>query len=307
MNHRRGWYLLGSGILLLALAAGCGMPDFESIWRDRAVTIDGRDGGAEWENARYYFEDQKVTIGLMNDEDLLYIRLSTRDRSIQRQLMALGFTLWFDETGNKGKKLGIHFPLGIQGRQTAMGSSRFSQGADSTQVNTILDAVQTEMELIGPEAGERDKYTVVEAQRFNVLCKVGLAEGNLVYELQFPLHRTGACPYGILSKPGKSLKIGFATTKMDLSRMRARSDGGSMGRSRGGMGGDMTGGRGGMGGMGGGMGGRGGRTQGMSRFMPEPLELWITVNLTEKPAGAVSAVPAVRPVVSAADSAGTRN
>lgn len=293
MKHWKCWFFSGSFILTLVLIAGCRMPDFDSVWRDRAIAIDGKDDPAEWENARYYFEKKKVTVGLMNDADKLYIRISTRDRSLQRQLMALGCTMWFDESGKKNKKLGIRFPLGIQGHAKALmqGSARF--GADSTQVDAILDAVQTDLALIGPYPNEINKLSVTEASKYDIACRIGLAEGNLVYEIQYPLHRTETCPYGIFTTPVKSLKIGFITPKVAARR------GGS---GQGSMSGEMMG-----GGMRGGMSGTGRRGMGqpnMPNLAPEPLELWITVKIAGKPAGALVDSADMEAVVSAADSAG---
>ncbi len=293
MKHWKDWLFPGSFILTLMLIAGCRMPDFDSVWRDREIAIDGKDARAEWENARYYFEKKKVTVGLMNDADKLYIRISTRDRSLQRQLMALGCTMWFDESGKKDKKLGIRFPLGIQGhtRALAQGSARFGHGADSTQVDAILDAVQTDLALIGPYPDEINKLSVTEASKYDIACRIGLAEGNLVYELQYPLRRTETCPYGIFTKQVKSLKIGFITPKVAARRGGSRQ--GSMSPEL--MGGGMRGGSGRRGGMG---------QPNMPNLAPEPLELWITVKIAGKPADALVDSADMEAVVSAADSAG---
>lgn len=57
--------LVSSFIMFLAclLPAGCGMWELSGTWRDRDVTIDGRDEEAEWENARYFFGEKKITVG----------------------------------------------------------------------------------------------------------------------------------------------------------------------------------------------------------------------------------------------------
>ena len=86
-------------MFLMVMFVGCGMREMDSKWCDRTISIDGIDSGAEWENARYFFEKEKVTVGLMNTENILYLRLSTYDQKLQRQLLALGFTIWFDEKG----------------------------------------------------------------------------------------------------------------------------------------------------------------------------------------------------------------
>ena len=47
--------------------SGCGMKELNSNWRDHEVTIDGIDNGPEWEGTRYFFGEEKVTVGLFNE------------------------------------------------------------------------------------------------------------------------------------------------------------------------------------------------------------------------------------------------
>ena len=135
-------------VLIFAfIFTGCGMHEFDSTWRDREITIDGKDDGAEWENARYFFGDKKITIGLLNDESNLYIRLSSRDSNMQKQLLALGFIAWFDAKGGKKKTLGIHFPIGMQSSDMQiMRSGRSTvRNKDSDQLQKMIEESQREI------------------------------------------------------------------------------------------------------------------------------------------------------------------
>lgn len=292
MKPRNRLYLLAGCILVpVILFAGCGIKEIQSKWCDRTIEIDGIDNGTEWENARNYFEKEKVTIGVMNDDKTLFLRLSTRDRQIQRQLLSMGFTIWFDENCDKEKTLGIHFPLGMQwaGKPVMPTNSRNSRASDSTMVNSMLTSVQTELELIEPGDSERNKIAIANALQFGINCRIGNTGGNLVYELQFPLHRTFDCPYGILTKSANAIRIGLEAGKMDLSQMKqgsgSRGDmgGGPGGGTGGGMGGGPGGGMGGGmgGGPGGGMGGGRGGGQGGpgGQQSTESFEMWIQATL----------------------------
>ena len=53
-----------------------------------------------------YFEKQDVTVGLLNDEEFLYVSLLTSG-SVGRQAMATGLTVWFDPDGGKDEWYGI--------------------------------------------------------------------------------------------------------------------------------------------------------------------------------------------------------
>ncbi len=284
-------FLLKSFIIFLSftLLVGCDMREVDSTWRDRVVTIDGIDEGSEWENARYFFEKEKVIIGLLNDENNLYVRLSSRDRNLQRQLMVLGFTLWFDAKGGRKKTFGIHFPIGMQGSgmQMMRSSGRTNRNEDSDQLRKMLEGSQREIEILGP--GKNESYTmlVVDALVLGINVKINNPKGNLVYELKIPLLRNESQPYGIGTEIAQEIGIGLETGKIDMEQMRSqmRERGGSMGGRGGigGRGGGLGGGssREGMGGRSGGMRGREGGRGGGQMF--ESLELWLKTELALEP------------------------
>lgn len=326
MNRFFRHYSVVSIMLLGLLVAGCGILEIGSKWRDHEIIIDGIDSGTEWEGARNYLDKNKITVALMNDENTLFVRISTRDKSLQRTLMAQGFTVWFDEKRNNKKRLGIHFPIGIsamrggamgaenrvpqQGEEPPKGDSATDQNARTERssrtnaaekTNKMLEEVQKELEIIGPNKNDREKITVADAEKIGIKCKIGVSENNMVYEMQFPLHRNETNPYGIMLKQTPAIRIGFETGEIAASQMKSAGGmGGGGGQGGmgggpggGGMGGGPGGGMGGMGGggsmgggmgggpgggMGGGMGGgpgggMGGQTSGQS------LELWIQARL----------------------------
>jgi len=102
--------------LLLALAGttvvlGCGKAELESRWRDREVAIDG--SSADWDGALVSINDGAMDVGLLNDDQNLYICLVAATRDDQIQMMAHGFTIWFDPDGGTEKTFGIRFPGGL--------------------------------------------------------------------------------------------------------------------------------------------------------------------------------------------------
>lgn len=272
-------FLFLSFIILFSaiLIVGCGMDEVESTWRDRAVTIDGIDNGIEWENSIYYFGEQKVAIGILNDESDLYIRLSSRDRNMQRQIIALGFTVWLDAKGGKKKTLGIHFPIGMQssGIQVMRGVGRIERNEDTDQLQKMLEESQKEIEVFGPGKKESCTLFVADAKELGINSKINFSKGNLVYELQIPLVRSESKPFGIGSEMSQTIGIGLETGKINVEQMRNQ-----MGGRGGGMGG--IGGRGG-GGSGGMRGGRGRTGRRGGRQMTESIELWLKTELASDP------------------------
>lgn len=278
-------FLLGG----LLVVTGCGKLAMDSNWRTRQITIDGGDG--DWQGAVTYVAKGSTVVGLLNDEQFLYLRLASADRATQVQVMRLGFTVWFDARGGGQQSFGIRFPQGMggRGRPFAEGEGEQEPGRQqwaAREPGEVPPAVALgQPEVIGPGKGERHRLTDPDSQGIDL--EVVQAEGRLVYELKIPLARDEAHPYGLGVRPGQQFSIGFETNTPDREAMRARRGGG--GRRPGGMGGGGMGpeglGPGGMEPPGMGMGGsRGGRGMGGGRpaaggDLPQPLKLWVKVRL----------------------------
>ena len=98
-------------LLLTFLLVGCGSSQLElnSNWRDREITVDGKN--TDWLGAMLFFEEDNVSVGLLNDENFFYICMIAEDQFMRTQMMRQGFTLWFDPDGGKEKTFGIKYPL----------------------------------------------------------------------------------------------------------------------------------------------------------------------------------------------------
>ena len=59
----------------LGLAAACKQVELASGWAADGVEVDGVND--EWIGAMTYFEKQDVTVGLLNDDEFLYVSLVT--------------------------------------------------------------------------------------------------------------------------------------------------------------------------------------------------------------------------------------
>jgi len=90
---------------LLAILVGCGGETLQSLWLDREITIDG--DPSEWRGALRWMEKSELDVGLLNDEDHLYVCVIVGRESDRRQIMARGMTLWFDPSGGDGTWAGV--------------------------------------------------------------------------------------------------------------------------------------------------------------------------------------------------------
>ena len=269
LNHLSFLFLSFNIVLSTTFLVGCGEREVNSKWRDREITVNGID--TEWKGARLFLDKEKVTIGLLNDESYLYVRLSSRDRKMQAQMIGLGLTVWFDPKGGRKKAFGIHFPLGRQTNGTQI--MRRDGKGDSDQFQRMLEESQSELELLGHSEDESCTMLVSDVEELGINVKIDMSKGNLVYELKVPLTQNELHPFAIATDTTKTVGIGFETGKIDMEQLRKM-----IGERSGRIGGMRSGGgrRGGIGRVPGGIRPGGGR-------IPEHLELWVKTKLASAP------------------------
>jgi hypothetical protein len=252
-----------SSILLLFtfLFVGCSNNRLElnSDWRDREITVDGKN--TDWLGAMLFFEEDNVSVGLLNDENFFYICLIAEDQFIRAQVMGQGFTLWFDPDGGKEKTFGIKYPLGMQASDLPSGMIRDEQSMERSSQTPRRQ--MNELEILGPGKDEVKKMLIEEAKGIEI--DIEFSSGMLVYELKVPLIQSEQHPYAIGAEAGSSVGLGLETAKMERPDMRSGMSGGRVG-------GGPTG------GMRGGVGGRG-MPGGRRPRMPQSLKIWAVVQL----------------------------
>lgn len=158
--------------------AGCGSIEIKSHWRDREVVIDGKN--TEW---RYLtpLEDKETSVGMLNDENFLYIILVSSNRDVHSQVVRRGLTFWFDNEGGKTKKFGVHYPLAFRGRPST-GDESPEEDSQSQIVRRESDV--NEFEIFGPN--EEDRHRMTAAETGGIEARVRTTGGILVYEMKVP-------------------------------------------------------------------------------------------------------------------------
>lgn len=258
-------FIILSGIISITLL-GCNQIKLESKWTDKEITVDGKLN--EWTENLVVPKNRHVGIGFMNDENSLYLTLTTMDRNLIMQALTLGFTVWIDPKGGKSQHFGIRYPFGggMGGlRRMMRDREQYTQDFDFFIQDALLS--QNEVEVIGPGKDQIARFGPNNTAGIDVIAMY--EEGVFTYEMRVPLQSFAENLYAIDVKPGTTIGVGFTTPEIDR---------GSMGRKIG-----RGGGMGGRGGMGGGRGG-GGRSGGsMGRQMPESLKYWVKVTLANNP------------------------
>ena len=263
--------LLFSTVILLT---GCEIPELKSRWRDREIVIDGKE--SEWGNyIQYYHEKSKTIICMFNDDTYLYIKVSTPNKMMQQQLTLQGLTIWFDPECSQKKAFGIHFPIGLQnyGKNTIRLDARTRSRQDQAKLKIIIEESQNEVEILGPGLDESFTMSTADAEKNGISVKIGRPKEVLVYELKVPLDKSGQHYYAIGTCIAEKIGIGFETGEKNRKpgpedrRPETMDPNSGYSGQRG-----SRGGKGGMSGM---------RSQGP--MVPESLDYWVNVTLSDKP------------------------
>jgi len=280
---------LSSMIVFFLFLSGCKEKPITCRWRGHEITIDGRD--TEWGNfIQHYNGKYNVVLCMYNDENDLYMKVSTPDQMLQQQFLMFGFTVWFDSGGGKNKTLGIRFPIGMQAiRQNEQQSGPpGDQQSDppvepragrrnnrSADIAAREKALKGELYILGPGSDECWKFSPESAKEQGIQADFGTTSGILVYELRIPLRKSEKNYYAIGADPNVPIGIGFETgtirkeelKKNDRDRETVKpsdlSSGGTIRRNRS-------------------RSERSGAMRGMQR-MSEPAEFWVKASLAPKP------------------------
>jgi hypothetical protein len=255
--------------------AGCGGLKIASVWRDDDIVIDGIP--TEWKGATTWVQSPNCAVGVKNDADYLYLSLSSPLEEIAVQMVMRGFTVWLDPEGDKGRTFGIHCPIGSPlgtGKPKELGEVARDQDRFQEMIVDRLKGAGSVFEVVGDGDENGTRLTAAEAAGIEVA--LGYQDGRVVYELKVPLRQDEQHPYAIGAKGKHRIGVGFETPEISrdemMAGMREHRNGGMPGggpyggaRPDGEMpGGDRDGGRG---------------PRGGPRNMPQPLDVWVKVQL----------------------------
>jgi len=101
MGTVTGRYMLRAmsiAVMLVIIVTGCGSVELASTYRDRDIVVDG--SAFEWSGALQPLKDVDGSLGIMNDEENLYVVIMIRDRDLQRRIMMSGMILWLLDATN---------------------------------------------------------------------------------------------------------------------------------------------------------------------------------------------------------------
>jgi len=264
----------GIGIVILGVAGCSSAPEIASRLPVAKVVVDGNN--AEWQDIPSYVKDGRITVSVQNDQQFLYLCLTTQERQLRSEIMRGGLTLWFDREGGSTKIFGLRFPLGRRdlGPPPKMESGpppNLESGSTvgPPAMDEIPPGVTNEVEVLGPKEHERHREPAIQDSGIQLAVAVQ-DRRTLVYEARIPL---AMVEQASSSTDGRRVGVGIETQESERPPHHEPPSGGG---PPGGREGSMPPPPGGMPGPGGQERGRGGPPQGEQQ---DPLDFWVTVKL----------------------------
>ena len=197
----------GAVLWLTALAVGLtasDVPHLKSVLRNHDITVDG--ANTEWDTLDVLPDGP--AFGAANDDQNLYVIVSTSDQEIRQQL-SRGAVLWFDATGGKKQTFGIGLPAAPTDSSSAVDDA--PKPAEGTLITPSAPRTPVigDFDVYGP--GKNERHLVRLEKNLGVEISAALREGTLIYELKLPLAKTEAHPYAVGAVPGSTVGLGLTT------------------------------------------------------------------------------------------------
>ncbi len=233
-------HLLLPALVLAVLAGGCRKVDLPANWNPERIVVDGTD--TEWSDlVTVTFEKKRLTAGLANDGERLYLALRINDTGWLQTLRAGSVIVWVDVGGGNRRELGFRY---VPAAVTLMpGAGRTRQPQPSAQEERLaVIRSGDDLEINIPRDGSRGPAAAGR-----------VARDEAVLELSLPLVEEPG-RFGIGAAPGREigLVVEFEVDRNRLGGLAGQRPGGLTGIPGGGIGGGrrpgvgVTGGRSGM-------------------------------------------------------------
>lgn len=208
---------------------------------------------SEWNNLTT-LKNENIAFGFRNDNNYLYIAMTTNDRNKIMKIVTGGLELWL-EPNNSDNKIGIKYPERPDPADIMKFREQRREMQQKGETPPPPDFLQTQNTLaIINNDGKILKEFPINGNTYQV--KVTMNHEDFTYELRVPIGENQNVPDGLKIKPGEEVAVEFITGSVMQDMQRRRNDDG-MGMPPGGEGmppGGMDGrGHGGPGGPGGGM------------------------------------------------------
>jgi hypothetical protein len=280
----------------LLLAAGCGSsrqtqgsdaaPQVREIYQSQPLYVDGSDN--DWvKPLPYSIKEESVSYSISNDQQNLYVLLTTHSPQEQQKIIQGGMSVWVNTSGDKsnGNAVGIGYPLDDRSDPDRKLMEEAQPQRYQKKTPKLEDKRTYALYGFNNDSTIR-RFTYGDSNAVGVVVRLDYNNhGDIVYELSIPLQALYPAHVAGSAYSTHDLAVGIFIEPLPSGTKVPREGGGGGGR---GFGVGIGGGLGGFGsgvGMGLGVGhefgvGGGGRRAGKTLF--DEAQIWQVVQLARK-------------------------
>ena len=199
-------------IVLLLVSAGCVDYQMQSERTNSKINIDGNDD--DWQGKLQFFKDERFAIGFQNDDENLYMCITTNDKNKARKFLMPGMNIWFD-TGSENT-YAIRFPLFDPEQMPRRKNNNEGNPSERNNIFRNILADQHSFLVVNEDDYPMGTYSI--DGNSGVKLKVGMTKDKFVFELQYALTPYNDKIVNSLDLKGKKeLKVSFESVEFNRS------------------------------------------------------------------------------------------
>jgi hypothetical protein len=193
-------------------------------WADRPVTVDGDD--KDWLSVpTAYLKDSAVQLGLRNDNDNLYLLLSSVD---PRWALAVRFgnlTLWIDTTGEAEEERGIRFRGGVPVSEVfeQLASERGELEPGGERSRAVFEDLESSLAELSVIAGDTETSIAVDGSD-GPAASFGRSRASFAFEFGIPLKADEDDLFAVGAGPGDPITVGIEWGDIDKDALEEARD-----------------------------------------------------------------------------------
>lgn len=211
---------------LLTFYIGCSSTtELTSTTTENNIVING--DASDWGANLKYLSDEKVAVGVSNDNNYFYLCLTTNDMSKVMPMFAKGFIVWLENENNDENTIGIRYPLNniVNESRIMMNPEEFREKGRGMMISKMISD-QNEIRILN-----KDNFPVTvisTSDSSGLTARLGYINDQFVYELRVPLKVDEQNKYGINARPGEKLLMRFETEQPERGKFGGRDGEGGM-------------------------------------------------------------------------------
>ncbi len=200
-------------LLPVMLFSGCGPQKIISSWNENNIIIDGRQD--DWQDKLNYLEGEKVAVGAFNDDEYLYICLTSKEIKNIQQILNPGITILIKSDRTEVRPRGIRYPLqsGDIGMKSIMDLRMESYQRD--YINNFVKEIQekqTEFQIVNDDNYLLFTFPLKNGSGVEIMLGANMDE--LVYETAIPIAGNKKGEFNLEIYPGDDIRIEVSSNEI---------------------------------------------------------------------------------------------